>query len=281
MGPQVNAARLRRRSIRIVAAAFCAGALVAGCRSAPTAPSPSAAPAPTGPWTGLLADYRVVWSAEPGIDLLTEPAVVVRAYEESAIGGLTSGSADFLYPGFDHAVPRDAPPPAPKWPVAEKPAAYPQVGTDRYHILRIEPSGANVIVVYCDWAYGIAEDLGGGKYGAHSPSEPPAYDGVFAGWFLLTPPPNGSTPLPPQKGPAPAPADDVFGGWRVAQRLPGLPGDTRVPAEWPTMIDDVNTCEATAPDPPERRLSLTHGTHARSDFPTLPAFPGWPAGNAE
>jgi len=280
VGPQVNAPRTQRRSILIVVAALGAAVLVAGCSAPPTAPPPSPPP-PKGPWTGLLADYRVVWSAEPGIDLLTGPAVVVRAYEESSIGGLTSGSADFLYPGFDHAAPRDAAPPAPKWPVAEKPTPYPLVGTDRDHILRIDPSGDNVIAVYCNWGYGIAEDLGGGKYGAHSPSTPPGYDAVGAIWLMLSPPPSGYSPLPPQKGPAPAPADDVFGGWRVTQRLPVLPGDTRVPAEWPTMIDDVNTCVATAPDPPDRRLFLTHGTHPRSDFPALPPSPGWPAGNRQ
>jgi hypothetical protein len=269
---------LKRRSILIVVAVFCAALPVAACSSPPTAPSPSSPPpSPKGPWTGPLGDYRVVWSAEPGIDLLTGPAVVVRAYEESAIGGLTSGSADFLYPGFDHAVPRDAPRPAPKWPVAEKPYPYPQVGTDRYHILRIEQSGANVSAVYCNWGYGIADDLGGGKYGFHGPPLAPGFEAIFATRLTLSPPPSGPSPLPPQKGPAPAPVDDVFGGWRVTQRLPGLPGDTKVPAEWPTMIADVNTCVATAPDPPDRRQFLTHGTHPRSDFPTLPPFPGWPA----
>ena len=159
--------------------------------------------------------------------------------------------------------------------------SFPLPGMPGYHILRIDPSGDNVIAVYCNWGYGIAEDLGGGKYGAHSPSTPPGYEAVAAIWLMLSPPPSGYLPLPPQKGPAPAPADDVFGGWRVTQRLPGLPGETRVPAEWPTMIDDVNTCVATAPDPPDRRLFLTHGTHPRSDFPALPPSPGWPAGNRQ
>ena len=56
--------------------------------------------------------------------------------------------------GLDHQqrpAPRDAAPPAPKWPVAEKPTPYPLVGTDRDHILRIDPSGDNVIAVYCNW----------------------------------------------------------------------------------------------------------------------------------
>jgi hypothetical protein len=229
----------------------------------------------------LLADYRVVWGAEPGVDLLTGPAVVVRAYEESSVGAFNAGSYDFLYPGFDHALPRDAPPPAPQWPDPGSRHLYPVVGTDRFDILRIASAGANVVAVYCDWDYGSAEDLGDGKYGDLIPN-PPGFDPVFATWLALTPPTTGaSEPLAPQKGSAPAPADDVFGGWRVAQRIPGIPGDTQARAEWPTKVDDVNTCLAKAPDPLERRLFLGHGVHPRSDFPTLPAFPGWPAGSAQ
>jgi hypothetical protein len=278
VGPQVSTPRRQRRGILI---AFCAAVLVAACSSAPNAPPPSPPPPPKGPWTGLLADYRVVWSAEPGIDLLTGPAVVVRAFYESGVGALFGGSADFLYPGFDHAVPREAPPPAPKWPVGEKPYPYPLVGTDRNHILRIETSGTNVTAVFCNWGYGITDDLGDGKFGFHGPPPNPGFEAIFAEWLALTPPPSGATPLPPQHGPAPAPVDDVFGGWRVTQRLAGGPGDTKVPAEWPTMIEDANTCVATAPDPPARRQFLTQGVHPRSDFPTLAPFPGWPAGSAQ
>ena len=192
----------------------------------------------------MLADYRVVWSAEPGIDLLTGPAVVVRAYYESSVGALFGGTADFLYPGFYHAVPRDAPPPAPKWPIGEKPYPYPLVGTDRNHILRIETSGTNVTAAFCNWGYDVTDDLRDGKYGLHGPPQQPDYDAIFAEWLALTPPPSGATPLPPQIGPA-------------------------------------KTCVATAPDPLSRRQFLTRGVHPRSDFPTLAPFPGWPAASAQ
>jgi hypothetical protein len=276
--PQVNDARRPRRRLLRAAAACCAVALVAACNSTPTPPSPP--PAPKGPWTGPLTDVRVVWSAEPGIDLLTGPAVVVRAYEESGTGITFGGSDDFLYPGYAHALPPpDAPPPAPHYPEAHAPWRYPLVGTDRYHILRIEPSGTNLVAVYCGWFYGTAEDLGDGKYGSHNPTTLPS-DAIGTFRIALTPPPDGSQPLPPQKGPAPAPVDDVFGGWRIAQTLAAA-NYTSPPPEWPTMVDDANTCAAKAPDPLERRLFLSAGTHPRSDFPTLPAFPGWPAGSAQ
>lgn len=57
------------------------------------------------PFTGLTKDLRIRWSAEPGIDLLTGPAVIVRAYRESyVVGGLMANPA-YYYPGFEHAVP--------------------------------------------------------------------------------------------------------------------------------------------------------------------------------
>lgn len=261
------------------AAVCCAIVLVAACNSAPTtAPPPS--PAAKGPWTPPVADLRVVWSAEPGIDLLTGPPVVVRAYEESGIGFLFGGSNDYLYPGYLHALaPPGAPFPAAIYPGSHEPNRYPVVGTDREHILRIEPSGTDVAVVVCNWDYGSAEDLGDGTYGWHTPN-PPSTDPVGTERLVLTPPPQGAPPLPPQKGPAPAPVDDVFGGWKIAQRMPDV-AYTHAPPEWLTLVDDKNACAAKAPDPLERRLFLATGRHPRSDFPALPAFPGWPAGSAQ
>src|SRR4051794_30743391 len=78
--------------------------LAAACTS--RAPQ-TASPPPTQPverWGGLLSDLRELWSAEPGIDLLTGPAVVVRAYWESIELAQSMGSLDYVYPGFTRAV---------------------------------------------------------------------------------------------------------------------------------------------------------------------------------
>jgi hypothetical protein len=243
---------------------------------------PTPPPTPSGHWTATLADVRAVWSAEPGIDLLTGPAVVVRAYQESSTGITFGGSDDFLYPGYAHALPPPGtPPPAPHYPHGARPWRRPLVGTDRYHILRIEPSGANLVAVYCGWSYGVGEDLGEGKYGSDNPAPPRPSDTIATFWDELTPPPPGSPALPPQKGPALAPVDDVFGGWKVAGELAAGAFPHAPPPQWPTMFDDVGACNAKAPDPLERRLFLSTGIHPRSDFPTLPAFPGWPAASAQ
>ncbi|MBP1823019.1 hypothetical protein [Mycobacterium sp. OAE908] len=268
-----------RRLLRTVAAS-CAVAVVAGCHSG-TPGQPAPPPPPSGPWTGTMAQVRVVWSAEPGVDLLTGPAVVVRAFQESGTGVTFGGSEDFLYPGYAHVLPPPGtPPPAPHYPHNPRANIHPLVGTDRYHILRIEPSGANLVAVYCGWFYGVADDLGDGRYGTDDPNRRPTDTvGVFR--LALTPPPPGSAPLPPQKGPAPAPVDDVFGGWKITESMAAAAYLHGPPPQWPTMVDDTNQCQAKAPDTREHRLFLSAGVHPRSDYPTLPAFPGWPAGSAQ
>lgn len=57
--------------------------------------------------------------------------------------------------------------------------------------------------------------------------------------------------------------------------------DNLNPGEWPAELADATTCVDKAPDPVERRLYLLNGAHPRSDFPTLPPYPGWPAAGAQ
>jgi hypothetical protein len=92
-------------------------------------------------------------------------------------------------------------------------------------------------------------------------------------------PPEGSIEsLPPQTGPQPAPSDDVFGQWKIKGLLSFFSAHRPAfKSEWPTYEADVATCVAKAPDPPERRAFLVDGEHPRSDFPTSPPSPGWPA----
>ena len=54
---------------------------VAGCTPAPTE---KPAPAPPAGWPSELADFTIVWTAEPGIDVTTDgAAITARAYAES------------------------------------------------------------------------------------------------------------------------------------------------------------------------------------------------------
>jgi hypothetical protein len=257
---------------RIGRTAFAAVFLLAGCGSSSSA---------NGPWTRSMGQVRAVWSAEQGIDLLTGPAVVARAYLESFVLASKTGRIDDAYPGFMHAVDTNAPTAKAAWPWPNtlQPTPHPVVGTYRFHILRFDTIGHQVNAVVCDWDYGAAFDLGGGKYGTGLTQ--PA-DGVGVEWIAMTVPGEGApeSPLPPQTGPAPAPANNVFQGWRIGGHLVVAAADPSVrdPSEWPSQLTDAQQCQANAPDPADRRQFLTAGVHSRSDYPTLSANPGWPAG---
>lgn len=286
----------RRRCRQAITAFGVAAMFVGACAR----PQPPTAVPPKVPWTGLLAEQRDVWSAEPGIDLVTGPAVVVRAYLESRALASQMGDIGYVYPGFAHAVaPNDPashdyflnPPPVTQnlWPdPSGGPIRHPSVGTGRDHILRIDRSGQQVTAVVCAWTYGTAFNVGDGRY-SNDPANPNGThgsdDGIFTEWLSMTAPaPDAaSLPLPPQQGPEPAPADDVFGGWRVVGYASTSPHDNLQlpPAQWANRQADADACLAKAPDPPERRAYLADGWHPRSDFPTLRPYPGWPATGAQ
>jgi hypothetical protein len=240
------------------------------------------------PWTAKLADVRVVWSADPGIDLLTAPAVVVRAYLESIFVAANEGDIGYAYPGFTDAVAPNASGGQPDSARDRRPdTAHPLrdrlVGTDRYHILHIDTAGRQVTAVVCDWAYTSALDLGDGNYGwkATLPADPAARIAVHR-VAMTAAAGRPISPLSPQQGTAAAPVDDVFGDWHIvghdmtADRVPGINTD---PAQWSAEVADAQSCVDKAPDPMERRLFLLNGVHPRSEFPTQPPYPGWPAGS--
>lgn len=277
---------LGRRCSFGLALALCL--FVAAC--GPRHPQHPAATPSKVPWTGTLAENRVVWSAEPGIDLLTGAAVVVRAYVESVYLAEDTGDIGNVYPGFARAVPPNAPEGKPdsardRWPDTDHPVRDRTVGTARYHLLRLDTAGRQATAVLCYWTYAEALDLGNGTYGRRSnaPATDPAAGIGLRRVALTAPKDPPATPLPPQKGPAPAPADDVFGGWQVDGYITADAAmkQNLNPAEWPSEQADAQACMDKAPDPVERRLFLLSGAHPRSDFPTVPPYPGWPAAGVE
>jgi hypothetical protein len=283
----MNLKRFRGFTSLAFVAALCVCA--AGC--GPRTNQHPAAPPPKVPWTGMLSDIRAVWGAEPGIDLLTAPAVVVRAYLESIFVASNGGDIGYAYPGFTRAVAPNAPEGHPegsrdRWPDTGHPLRNRLVGTDRHHILRIDTAGPQVTAVVCDWAYTSALDLGNGNYGWKSalPATDPG-TGIAVEWVSMTGPQDAPKPvLPPQKGTAAAPVDDVFGAWRITGYNMGadtVAQQASDPAGWPSEAADARSCVDKAPDPLERRLFLRNGVHPRSDFPTLPPYPGWPTAGAE
>lgn len=258
-----------------------------------------AADQPPIPFTGLTKDLRIRWSAEPGIDLLTGPAVIVRAYRESYVLGGRMANPAFYYPGFEQAVPfnSDGPNSLIRPLVAGDRyldqdgfrTTSPTIGTWREHVLSLtgDPKIGYTAKV-CAWDYATAALQPDGKYRyaywplPKPPDFPNPYDGTHVYRITLSPPPP-SEPNPanrPQRGTAPSPSGDVFGGWKV---LTSLHMDTEFwsgePNTWPRAEyrRDQQTCIDKAPDPFEKRRVYLEGEHPRDDFPTPPAEPGWPA----
>ncbi len=257
------------------------------------------------PFAGLTKDLRIRWTAEPGIDLLTGPAVILRAYRESYIlAGLLANPA-FYYPGFEHAVPpNDIGPPHDNgrnslirpMVTGDKylsidgfQTTTPIVGTWRQHILSL--TGDRKIgytVKMCDWDYATATRQSDGqyRYPHRNPPQPLDTANPITGaqvYRITLAPPAPDRPDPtttPQRGTAPNTDVDVFGAWTVRASLVlyTAPQDSG-PNVWPKdeYDRDRQSCAEKAPDPFEKRRFFLLGEHPRDDYPTLPAEPGWPA----
>ena len=279
-----------RRSVghrqRFLAVLVSCLALTTGCSdSAPPDPVSTRAPQP---WSGYLADYRLRWTAEPGIDLVTGPAVFLRAYVESFDAVSLTGDINRAYPGFIEAVPPNeayergkphSPGALGRFPDQTAIDRPPLVGNSLHQIESIDIDEPQLVAIVCHWNYTMAYRVHDGEFASVPTSDDKKYDretdGISASRIKLTKRETGTPPpSTPQQGPEPAPVSDVFGGWMVAGRNYAPLGNND--EDWPSWRSDLDTCVAKAPDPLERRKFLMTGEHPRSDFPTLPASPGWP-----
>lgn len=215
---------------------------------------------------------------------MSRPAAVVRAYLESVIAASAAGSNDYLYPGFQTAVAKTVPKDPSNysmdlWPELHYPWTQPAVGTNREHVLRVTEDGVQTTAVICHFGWGVARKGENGLYTASA-----QWRGLMTGIGVLrvsltAPASSAKSDLPPQQGPSPAALSDVFGGWRIVGELSNVSRTDAVGpgTQWPEFNQDLAACAAAAPETEERRQFLTTGEHPRSDFPTLPAYPGWPA----
>jgi hypothetical protein len=265
---------------RVVALSMISLLPVAGCsshsHSGAESPTP-ATPKPAG-WPTTLNDFTMVWSAEPGMDVTTWPAVVVRAYTESYLLARLTADEKYLYPGFKQSVDPNQPLDHPTgnrflWPKTDGQPESPWVGTEQAHILSISTSGRDVTVVVCEYLFGAANVDRNGKY---SPliADPPPDSGIDPMRLTLTAPTDAGPSKPAQQGPARTPSVDVFNGWRITSHQGGWFAEYGDSSEWPDITRDTEACRAKAPPHPDLRRG---GEYPRSDFPTLPPSPGWPA----
>jgi hypothetical protein len=196
------------------------------------------------------------------------------------------GDFDYAYPGFAEAAVENNPDSVDAGaryvrPRLDVPLRDPQVGNHRYRILRIDRHGSQVTATLCNYLYGVAGQQPDGTFYSLARGQVSEPKGISAEQVELRAPADAGD-LAPQEGPAAAPSDDVFGGWRITGYLaPSLVSDARERAsQWPSFEADTESCAEAAPDSPERRAFLTSGTHPREEFATAPPSPGWPAGES-
>jgi hypothetical protein len=278
-------------------------ALIAACGPPTQGPTPDTSSQPDKlfpNWPLLLNDFRFHWTAAPGIDVTTGPAMGVRAYLESYSIAQTTFNADNVYPGFNRATPENQPREGNfLWqlvnvrpmghPFTARPEdARPHFGYEAFHFLELTPAGTGYRAIVCSGSYAefVASRTRPGKFVSVSVSDETGQpyargsSGVFAHQVELTqhdPRAGPNPPAPvtfPQKGPAPAPDQDVFGNWFITGASLSRWGLFDDPRSFRPELEQ--RCEAAMPTPKDERLAIMIGFKDRPP-PHGQAIPGWPA----
>lgn len=273
---------------------------LSGCSSEPRNAAPAARAAYPN-WPPTLTDFRFRWTAEPGIDLLSGAAVPIRAYMESrkvaeftAVGGNRYPTEFESYPGFRNAVrrptgtPMQGPDPVEVW------YAYPRLdndvarrplhGNEYFHLLELEPIDEGYRAYVCDGRYGVFTKRGDEKtYEWLYLPDTGKYDYVHI-WRVEVHHPGDLPRRAPQRGPNPAPVEDVFGAVKVfaSDRASwgGLEGqpftDARSRDENRISEENHRRCLDRLPDSLHDMGVIA--AQRPVDAPAVgPAVPGWPA----
>ncbi|WP_306359981.1 hypothetical protein [Nocardia sp. CC227C] len=233
--------------------------LLAGCGRTDISDTPTTSTS-TPPSSGVyeppdeVRNATVVWSAEPGIDLFSTPATLMRAANESDIIGSYAG-LDHAYPGYAKALDR---PYTTRYEVERYRGTI--AGTVLRHIQRIQDTGDGYLIEFCALpnAYGQLEDGQYRRWYGRGVS--------LAAQFTR----NNDAPAPatttPTATPSPAPdrmhwqapTYNVFTGWTISYVVSDASCD-----EWTLSL---------YPDAPvEDEI-----TYSDTPPPVQPAYPGWP-----
>ncbi|MGV0744220.1 hypothetical protein [Mycolicibacterium sp. XJ870] len=256
-------------------------------------------------WPTLLNEFRFHWTAAPGIDLNTGPAVAVRAYNESYEVANMTFDIQNVYPGFLRATPENQPREGdyseeligirPLWVYArsEPPKGVQHFGFNSNHLLQITPIDDGYSAIVCTgWYSNVIKSVARpDAYISVSSRETrdgvtPESSGIDSGVSVRRidftqhdprVPVDGPAPVSgPQRGPAPAPQIDVFGNWFVTASSTWGWGPLSRPntKNFPTP-ELVQRCSDAMPDNESQRREMMTGY---KDQPPLhgDAVPGWP-----
>ena len=283
----------------VLAAILC----LAACRDGDMQPPPE--PKAVN-WPESLDGLRFRWSAEPGINLLTGPAVPLRAYLESHRIGDMTFNVDDTYPGFQRAVPQPGKPidrstsglPFELWNIqpATEPAFRPGgrfYGNEYFHVLDLAPMDGGWRAYVCDGIYKVYRE---DEHGAYTPvytatdGGPSPDDGAIKVWRIeLTDHPHPAehdappAVTRPQEGPDPAPLGDVFGPWQItgasANTTWGPSGEATSGPDH-DYLQKRQRCLEKMPDDSVQRQAI-YASHLNAPPNADPAVPGWPGATTQ
>ncbi|MFC9765533.1 hypothetical protein [Rhodococcus jostii] len=203
-------------------------------------------------------DYNVRWSADPGIDLLTRPAVVARAYMESYYLAIHGHALSAGYPGFAEATSQQRD--RVDFDHSNDPELEQLVGTQFEHLLALTPTGDGWVATVCSGNYTVMAEKDGRYFNLTGPSPQAETVRIVA--------PEQTQSVASERiaaeGAERAPSADVFAGWTVSEHVPAA-RDQNVHAECDSRMPD-------ARDARPQKANLPHDT----PYPTLAPYPGWP-----
>lgn len=287
-------------------------ALCVGCSGRVTGPessmttSSTALPAPLFVnWPPQANNFRFHWSAAEGIDLETGPAVALRAYIESyRLVGFAGGDLSAVYAGFMRATPPNVPKGGPEtvyrlvdvrpksraeheakgWTYTER--AY--YGYQPTYIMNLVPHGDGYRATLCLGLYSVYRTVDGDPAKFVSTAADPNTGKPLAGsWANIevwrveltevnpTADRGPSAAMPAQRGPLPAPIDDVFGRWFITAASSNLWG-TADEGEFVDPPEVRAQCQDAMPDDEATRNAMATGLHDSPPAHGDP-IPGWPA----
>lgn len=263
-----------RRAVSIGAVTCMLLAIIGCSRAEPDRPvQPAASPG----WPPSLDAFSFAWTAEPGIDLVSDGAVVAaRAYTESYYLAQITGDDKYLYPGFADSVDENqtqigAPEGTSSlWPETTSSSVW--IGTARHHVLGVSRSGDDVAVTACALLFGAAIERENGKYNAVVGDYASPAPGVYPMRIGLHAPEQIDSNTAPQQGPARAASNDAFDGWRVTSHQ----SDYLTSERWDDFDRDQARCMQIAAKEPGVDRGDPTKPYLASDFPMAPAVPGWP-----
>ncbi|MDF2468747.1 hypothetical protein RERY_13670 [Rhodococcus erythropolis] len=258
--------RRNHRAATALALAFSMGSCIAGCAAPNSTENVSATTTPAASNVYVLpsymTDYHNQWLADPGIDLFSEEATIIRAFIESDYIVDSGGDRSDAYHGFSRITANTRGTVSSDRRYGEPADTPPRVyrGTSINRILSIQtipagyPGDSTVVAYACSDAYDT-------DYDGRKPDSSRLPSSSYEIWMHNTA--STATPNPRFEGPRNAPEGDVFGGW-IVDKFTSSTSD-RVQQE---------TCS-------DWFKSRHDGSRLRmsTDFApplVLPNYPGWP-----